>query len=171
MTVLRAFRASTSAAFSMIELMGVMAVITVLAGVSVPAMKGVNGGNSVEAGASKISGLLTLARNESIAQHTIFRFVVATDWAGKGGADSNLRKMSLWIWRSESASYEPLTKWEELPLGVIMEKTIPAYVLDSQYAREDKSTTRGSCVFDDGFAQTATFAAVTTTEPISGLFV
>ena len=169
----RYFRAaclSAKSAFSLIELMAVMAIVSVVAGISVPAVKGITGGNLVDASASKISGLLSLARSEAIAQHTIVRFVVATDWSGQEQG-ANFRKMSLWAWRAESESFVPLTNWEELPVGMILEGQLPAYVRGASYAVNDASTVRGSCVFDEAFATSAEFPAGNGRENISSRFI
>jgi prepilin-type N-terminal cleavage/methylation domain-containing protein len=157
------------AAFSLIELMSVVTIITILAGVSVPAFKGVTGGNALETGAAKLSGLLTLARSEAIAQHTIVRFVVATEWSGKE-TDANYRRMSLWAWRDDTARYEQLTNWEELPLGVVVERELPAYVQASSYASADASTVRGSCVLDE-LSASAAFTMETSQGQIGGRFI
>jgi prepilin-type N-terminal cleavage/methylation domain-containing protein len=147
-----------AAAFSLIELMAVMSIITLVAGFTVPAVQGLTGGNTVDAGAAKLGGLLTLARNEAIARHTIVRFVVATGWDGPQ-ADGNLRRVSLWAWQAESGQYLPLTKWEELPVGLVLETGIPDYVAAASYAQNDAATVRGSCVLADSFADQASFPA------------
>ncbi len=150
--------------------MSVMAVITLITGLSVPALKGLTGANVVDASASKISGLLNLARSEAIAQHTIVRFVVASDWSGKA-QDANLRRVSLWAWQSDINRYQQLTNWEELPVGMVLERELPNYIRAAQYASDDASTVRGSSVLDNGFPPEAEFAAGTTAEPISGRYI
>jgi prepilin-type N-terminal cleavage/methylation domain-containing protein len=162
-------QARRHAAFSLIELMSVVTIITIIAGVSVPAFKGVTGANALETGAAKFSGLLTLARSEAIAQHTIVRFVIATDWSGKE-TDANYRRMSLWAWRDDTARYEQFTPWEELPVGIIVERELPAYVQASTYASADASTVRGSCVLDE-LSTSAAFSMDTNQGQIAGRFI
>lgn len=157
-------------AFSLIELMSVMAIVTVVAGISVPAVKGVGGSNGLNAGAGKISGLLSLARSEAIAQHTIVRFVVATGWGGQE-REANSRRMSLWAWRADIGQFEALTAWEELPTGVILESELPAYVRTSSYAADDASTVRGGCVLGEEFAADAGFTTTGGQGQISGRFI
>lgn len=140
----------------MIELMAVMALITLVAGISVPAMKGITGGHVVDTAAGKLSGLLTLARSEAIAQHTIVRFVVAADQSGER-QDTNLRRVSLWAWRADAGRFLQLTNWEELPVGMIIERTLPDYIRTARYATDDAATVRGSCVLDDEFSSEASF--------------
>jgi hypothetical protein len=154
----------------MIELMCVMAIVTLVAGFSVPAVKGVTGGNTVAIGAGKISGLLSLARSEAIAQHTIVRFVVAADSTG-GHKDTNCRRMSLWAWRSDINAFEPLTPWEELPVGIIVERDLPTYIRAASYASDDASTVRGSSVLGTEFSADAEFVTGSGDEQISGRFI
>lgn len=162
-------RAASRSAFSIIELLTVVSIITILAGVTVPAFKGVSGANALEMGASKLGGLLTLARSEAIAQHTIVRFVVATDWNGNT-PDANYRRMSLWAWREDIGHYEQLTNWEELPVGVIIERVLPTYVQASAYASADGSAVRGACVLDE-LSTSATFNMDTQQGQITGRFI
>ncbi|MEI9898640.1 MAG: GspH/FimT family pseudopilin [Chthoniobacter sp.] len=163
-------RPSSRSGFSLVEIMAVMAVITMVAGFVVPALKGLVGGNTVDSGAAQLSGLLNLARSEAIAQHTLVRFVVATESAA-GQTDGSLRRVSLWAWQADIGQYRPITKWEELPVGLIIEKGIPDYVRSASYAQNDASTVRGSCVLDDSFSAEATFSADTGFGAISTRFI
>ena len=101
-------------------MVAVMAVMTVVAGFTMPALKGITGGNSVDTGAATLSGMLNLARSQAIAQHTVVRFVVATGWNGLE-SQANLRRVSLWSWQAETGRYWQMTKWEELPVGLVLE--------------------------------------------------
>jgi len=158
------------AAFSLIELMSVMAVITMVAGFVVPSLKGLVGGNTVDTGASKLAGLLNLARSEAIAQHTIVRFVVATSWPGQN-SDGSLRRVSLWAWQPDSGRYLAISNWEELPTGLLLEKGVPDYVRTASYAQADAATVRGSSVLADDFSSDATFTAETSLGNITTKFI
>ena len=147
-----------------------MAVISILAGLTVPALKGINGGNAIEASAAKLSGLLTVARSEAIAQHTIVRFVIATDYTGRE-QEANLRRVSLWSWHPEVATFLQMTNWEDLPVGVIIERTLPDYIRSSAYATADASTVRGSSVLDPQAAAGAQFSTGPKDEAITGRFI
>jgi prepilin-type N-terminal cleavage/methylation domain-containing protein len=147
-------------AFSLIELTAVMAIITLVAGFVTPAIKGILGGSTVDAGAAKLGGLLNLARSEAIAQHTIVRFVVATGWPD-ATAEDNLRRVSLWAWQAESGVYLQISNWEKLPVGLVLEKDIPDYVRTAAYAQNDASTIRGTCILTDELAEDASFSAQT----------
>jgi prepilin-type N-terminal cleavage/methylation domain-containing protein len=162
--------ASRRAGFSLIELMTVMAIISVVAGFVVPSVKGITGGNAVNTGAVKLAGMLNLARSEAIARHTIVRFAVATDWPNQS-EEGNLRRVSLWAWQAESGRYLPLTKWEELPVGLVLEKGVPDYVRTATYAQNDAATVRGSSVLAEGSASEAGFTAETNLGNIPTRFI
>jgi len=147
-------------AFSLIELLTVMAIFSMVAGVTVPALKGLTGGNAVNTGTAELSDLLTLARSEAIAQHTIVRFVVATDWSGQE-TDADLRRVSLWSWHADTRCFLQMTAWQELPVGLTLEPGLPAYVNAAQYAQIDGSTVQGNCVLGPDFANSAAFSAAT----------
>jgi prepilin-type N-terminal cleavage/methylation domain-containing protein len=170
---LRRFRGRPAAAFSLIELVAVMAIISLVAGFTVPALKGITGGNAVDAGAVELSDLLTLARSEAIARHTIVRFVVATGWTGLE-TQANLRRASLWAWQPANAQYWQITPWQELPAGLVLEPGLPNYVLSAGYARQDASTVQGGCVLANDahdFATTASFPAQTYSGIISTRYI
>jgi len=141
--------------------MAVMAIISIAAGFVTPAFKGIVNGSSLDSGASRLAGLLNQARNEAIAQHTVVRFAVATAWPD-ATAEGNLRRVSLWALDPESGRYLQIGKWEELPIGFVLEKEIPDYVRSATYALNDTSSVRGSCVLTDDASVDASFTAEST---------
>lgn len=149
------------AGFSLIELMVVMAIISLAAGFVTPALKGIVNGSTLDSGASRLAGLLNLARNEAIAQHTVVRFAVATAWPD-AAAEGNLRRVSLWALDAESGRYLQIGKWEDLPVGFVLEKEIPDYVRNAGYAQNDASTIRGGSVLADEASTEAGFNAEST---------
>lgn len=151
------------------ELLSVLAIISLLTGLSVPAVKGLSGASTVDAGASKMADLLSLARSQAIARHTIVRFVVARSWSGK--ADADLRRVSLWAWDEKAATYFQTTNWEELPTGLILEPGIPAYIRTAHYAADDYSTVRGASVLEAKPDGSNFFDAGTADEPISARYI
>ncbi|MDB6152609.1 MAG: prepilin-type N-terminal cleavage/methylation protein [Chthoniobacteraceae bacterium] len=153
----------------MIELIAVMGVISLMAGLTVPAVKGLSGSNNLNTGARKFADLLSLARSEAIARHAVVRFVVAKEWESK--ADASLRNVSLWVWNAEVERYFQLSPWQEMPVGVTLEQASPAYLHKATYAREDRAAVRGECVFTSAFKESAEFNAGTEEEPIRSRFI
>jgi hypothetical protein len=151
-------------------MMSVMAIVTLLAGFTVPAVKGITGATSLTSGAAKVAGMLDLARSQAISKHTIVRFLVATNWPDTG-AEGSLRRVSLWSWDADSGQYLPLTPWEELPVGTILEQGIPDYVRTASYAQNDVATVRGNCVLSQEMAGEAGYTADSNIGPISTRYI
>jgi prepilin-type N-terminal cleavage/methylation domain-containing protein len=169
------------AAFSLIELIAVMAIITIVAGFTVPALKGLTDGNAVDAGAAAFADLLVLGRSQAISRHTVVRLVVTTEWPGLE-TQANFRRASLWAWHqggnstagtkllSTNGYFLQTSAWQDLPMGLVFEPGVPGYVLNAAYAQQDSSTVRGSCILandQNNFGTYASFAAPTTSGPIS----
>lgn len=162
-------RSACRRAFSLVEILAVLAVVTVITGLSVPALNGVHGGNTLNAATVKLVGLMNVARSEAISRNTIVRFVVNKDWPNK--PEVNLRRVSLWAWDSEIEQFVPLTPWEDLPDGVIVESELPDYVEHSSYAKDDRASVRGDCVLDSNFEEMATFNPASAEKPVDGRFI
>jgi hypothetical protein len=156
-------------AFSLIEVLAVLAVVTVITGLSVPAINGINGGNTLSTSAAKMAGLMSVARNEAISRHTVVRFVVAREWQNKQAA--NLRRVSLWAWDAEIEQYVPLTPWEDLPEGIVMEPQLPDYVKNSRYANDDRASVHGDYVLEPRFDEIAEFNPGTEDEPVDARYI
>jgi prepilin-type N-terminal cleavage/methylation domain-containing protein len=79
-------------AFSFIELLSVMAVISVVSGFAVVSVNGGSTGTALETGSRKVAQYLELARSEAISRHAVVRFVAAREWAHRD--DATLRRFS-----------------------------------------------------------------------------
>lgn len=144
-----------SRAFTLVELLAVVAIIAVVTGFSVPAMQTLNGGGNLSQSANKFADLLGLARSEAIARHTVVRFAVARDWQGK--PDNNLRKYSLWAWDVEVQRFLQIGDWQDLPAGITLDPTNADYLKSSKYWQQDKASLRGDLVLSEDFQPSAEF--------------
>lgn len=140
-------------AFSFVELLSVMAVISVVSGLAVVGVNGGSAGTALETGGRKVAQYLELARSEAIRRHAVVRFVAAREWAHRD--DATLRRFSLWAWDAEAEVFTPITPWEELPVGTVFEPELPDYTRNSSYAEADPSTVRADCILADSFAKRA----------------
>lgn len=70
------------AAFSLIELLAVMAIIVTLSAVSVPALQSVKGGSTINKAMADLSSTLELARTHAMANRTYVRVLLAEVPAG-----------------------------------------------------------------------------------------
>jgi prepilin-type N-terminal cleavage/methylation domain-containing protein len=158
-----------SRAFSLVELLSVVSIMGILAGLTVPAVRGLTGAASLNAGTRKFADLLNLARSEAIVRHTIVRFVIVRDW--EKNEDFNLRKVGLWAWDQEVKAFLPMTGWQELPIGIVLEPVLPDYVRKANYAAADSASVRGDCVLQREFANTAEFTVHAGDESISTRYI
>jgi hypothetical protein len=138
-----------------VEVVSVMAVVAVLSGLTVPAVRGLGSANSLSTGTRNLAGLLQSARMEAIARHTIVRVGILT--ASATEADARLRKVSTWAWDPEFRRYFQIAPWTELPVGVILEPTTPEYIRNAEYSLKDGASVRGDFVLDPAFAEKAEF--------------
>jgi len=83
--------AARTRAFTLIELIVVMAIIVALMGLMLPAFNGIKGGSDLTKAAYDIAGLLEQARTYAMAQHTyVFVGIVEVDAAGSESANPQL---------------------------------------------------------------------------------
>ena len=112
-------------AFSLVELLTVMAVIVVLMALAVPAVTSLSKSNRLSTAGRLVSNLLTTARSEAINQGTRVQFRVVTSWTSGGMVDAThaYRKFSAWKWDRSlpTPAYVQISKWETLPEGIIFD--------------------------------------------------
>jgi len=112
-------------AFSLVELLTVMALIVVMIALVAPAVSSLSKSNRLSTAGRLVSNLLTTSRSEAINQATRVQFRVVTRWISGGTADATqaYRKCSAWKWdRSLSTpAFVQISKWEILPEGIIFD--------------------------------------------------
>jgi hypothetical protein len=142
-------------AFTQIELIAVIGIITVISGLTVPAVVGLTSSTALNTGTSQLADFLSLARSEAIARHTVVRFAVASE--SENDPERELRQFALWAWDPESHRYFQISHWESLPKGVILEPGRPEYLKTAAYASQDGSLVRGDSVLGTPFSESAEF--------------
>lgn len=131
-------------AFSLIETIAVISIISLVASFVVPVLSGTTSSTKLSTGARQMAGWLNVARSEAISRRTLVRFVVALEWPGR--PESNQRTASLWAWDQDAERFFQFTGWQELPSGIILEKELPEYIKTAAYAADDRSATKGDFV-------------------------
>jgi prepilin-type N-terminal cleavage/methylation domain-containing protein len=113
-------------AFTLVEMLLVMAIITVLTSVSVLAMKSLMGSTGLTGAGDKVSAFFAFARQEAISKNTITAAVILTKsslgtpayrtysvWELVLPADDNL----------SDATWVQASKWQTLPNGVVIDNS------------------------------------------------
>lgn len=111
------FQSSThrDRAFSLLELLTVMAVISLMVGLTIPAISSISRGRNLDIGGDLVASLAQQARQNSLARNSLTALVLATD-ASK--ADYGKRIFCLMELPSGASQWSPLTPWQILPEGV-----------------------------------------------------
>ncbi len=113
-----------SKAFSLVELLTVITIMGVLMTAVAPAFRSISSSNNLVNGANILSALMNQARVHAIANSTQTAVYICTDWPGR--PDDARRMASVWSWDANSATWKALTKWERLPIGVVVQDGVPA---------------------------------------------
>jgi len=106
-------------AFTLFELLVVLAIIIIVLSFTIPAVTGLTKSNSVSNGGRLLSNLLVAARSHAISQRKMVRVEVATVWPSDNS--DNFRKITIAEYDDVSATFKQLTKWDTLPAGAVIE--------------------------------------------------
>lgn len=122
-------------AFTLVELLSVLAITSVLATLSVSAISGMSRGSALRSGGQRIATLVTLARSEAVARNTLMRFCVASNFPG----DSLPRRISVWAYEnralpaSNPAAWTQVTMWENVSDRVLVQTNVTKTALPGTY--------------------------------------
>lgn len=106
-------------AFSLIELLAVIAIIGLLAALSVVAMNGIRAGRDLEAAASTTLGQISLARQNALTKATRTRWALISAPDDRNNDPAAFRKMRLEIFDPARRVWEPLGRTVVFPVGVV----------------------------------------------------
>jgi len=106
-------------AFSLIELLAVMAVISLLMVATIPAFNSMGPAYRLGTASEAIMTVLDTARMEAINANTTVQLRIITGSAAP--VEAQYRAYSLWKRNKTDGTYAQTTKWEILPVGVTFE--------------------------------------------------
>jgi len=113
----RRTRYRSKAAFTLVELLGVIAVIALLMALTVSNVGDLGKSRNLANAGSSVRDIAAHARNAARSHNSLTMFVTPTE-----GADA-YRVFSVFERTYDSTTWKQITKWERLPLGVILDQT------------------------------------------------
>ena len=139
-------------AFTLIELMVVVALMAVLMAIAIPAISTLSKAGGINSGGRMVADLLTVARAEALNQRTRVQVRVVTKWTTGGSEDPSAayRKISIWKLDSDKLARTPrpadlftqVSKWETLPAGIIIDPHEDPTTATPPYIFEPSSSPR-----------------------------
>lgn len=124
-------RRREAGAFSLIELLAVMAIVAVLSGAT--AMMFSDGKSlGIRTSSAQVSSTLSMARDLAVTSNRRTRFVVLTESASNPG---ELRRKSFGVLQYDGVQFVPVSAWKQLPEGVY-------------FAEDQKNEAAGQGIFE-----------------------
>jgi len=140
----------TTTAFSLVELIVVMAVIGILMAFASPGLLGLASGSKLQIAEREILSKLRLARAEAIARHS--SILLGIQVAG-GNPQDLYRRYTILSWDPPSSTYRSSAPFFTLPEGLLFEPSRPAYTQAAPYAKRERSSTDGTYLLDQAYRE------------------
>jgi len=104
-------------AFSLIELLSVMAVLVIVAGFLVPAVASLGRSTALVTGGNMVTNLALFARQSALSKNTMTALVVL----GNQGTAEDYRTVTVLEYVAGGGGWAPLTGWQTLPDGIVVD--------------------------------------------------
>jgi Tfp pilus assembly protein FimT len=121
-------------AFTLVELLVVLAVMLILLAVIVPAFNGIGKGTELNGAGNSVSNLIYLARQNSLAKNALTAVILP----GASGTDADFHAFALYEAVPHmdgtpvtTADWRPLGTWQTLPVSVIVEPDLCTFTKSS----------------------------------------
>lgn len=130
-----------SSAFTLVELLVVMAITVLVLTFAVPAVTNLSKSNNLNAAGRRVADAFTAARAEAVSQRRLVQVRIVTKWTKTGGGEdigASYRKFSVWRRplpddvqqsRDPADPFIQVSKWETLPDGITFETDPSSYSL------------------------------------------
>ena len=104
------------AAFSLVELLAVIALVGIILGIVVPALSGMGRGTSLVTAGNMVNNMAGLARQHAMSRNTLTALLVLANQ----GTDADYRAVSVLEYKP-GTGWSQLGGWEMLPVGITVD--------------------------------------------------
>lgn len=116
-------KTSPRSAFSLIELLIVIAIIGLLSALAISAVNGITSGRNLQLAANKVLDEFGLARQSALSKNARVRWQIISVPDGRNGDPAAFRRMQLQIFDPVARAWNPLARPSTLPLRVVADPT------------------------------------------------
>lgn len=138
-------RLTRGAGFSIMELMVVLALMTILSAIVVGSLATLRS-TSLSVATREFADFVNLCRSDAIARHTAIRVAIVEDSSTE--PNENYRKYTAFEWNPTTREFEQYRNWESLPADLVFDYRFPDFAKQSTYFVDDPSSVRGDYVMD-----------------------
>jgi prepilin-type N-terminal cleavage/methylation domain-containing protein len=120
------------AAFSLVELLTVIAIAAILMGAAIPVISSINKGTDISTASRLLCNTMTVARSQAINRQTLTRFAVVKNWTGR--PEANFRNFAIFqaeVTTGTNLVWKQVSNWETLPANTVIDQTTPDYVKEN----------------------------------------
>ncbi len=117
-----AFPPTRNRAFSLVELLVVVAIIVLVTVLVVPAVTGLGRSTALVSGGNTVTNLANLARQTAVTKNTLTALVLL----GKQGTATDCRALIVLEYAAGAGGWLPATQWQTLPEGIVVDIDDPA---------------------------------------------
>lgn len=105
-----------AAAFTLIEMLAVVGILSIVLALAVPAFQNLGKANSLSSAGNTTANLISAARQNSVSRNVLTAFVVLTGT----GTEADYRTFGLFE-RGVSGGWQQIGAWETLPQGIFVD--------------------------------------------------
>lgn len=116
MESMRRYFRKPSAAFTLIEMLAVVGILSIVLALAVPAFQNLGQASALSSAGNTTANLVSAARQNSVSRNVLTALVVLTGT----GTDADLRTLGLFE-RGVSGPWQQVGAWETLPVGIAID--------------------------------------------------